>query len=88
MSIFVAGQDFVARTTVAGFSPGSSIASVSVLTSSDSLNEGDEIFEGVLTLAPGSERIMLGQDVATAVIRNSVPPVPQNICQLYTRREL
>ena len=88
LSIFIDGQDFVAGTNVAGFSPGASIASVSVLTSTDSLNEGDEIFEGVLTLAPGSERINLGQDVATAVIRNSAPPAPQNICQVYARTEL
>ncbi len=62
---------------------------MSVLTSTDSLNEGDEVFEGILSLVPGSERINLGSDVATAVIRNSGPPVPQNICQTYyTRTEL
>ena len=71
-----------------GFNPGASITSVSVLTSTDSLNEGDETFEGVLSLVPGSERINLGQDVATVVIRNSAPPAPQNICQKYARTEL
>lgn len=87
---FTAGQDFVARTTALGFSPGESIIFLSILTSTNSLNEGDEVFEGVLTLAPGTERINLGSDVATAVIRNSSPPaVPQNICQTYyTRTEL
>ena len=53
------------------------------------MNEGDEVFEGVLTLASSTERINLGSDVATAVIQNSAPPVPQNICQAYyTRSEL
>ena len=86
---FTAGQDFVARETVVGFSPGESIVFLSVLTSTDSINEGDEVFEGVLTLAPSTERINLGSDVARAIIRNNGPPVPQNICQTYyTRSEL
>ena len=63
---------------------GASTTSVSVLTSTDSLDEGDEVFEGVLTLAPGSQRINLGEDIATAVIRNNIQ-LPQNPC-LYTRR--
>ena len=72
-----------------GFSPGENTIILSVLTSIDSINEGDEVFEGVLTLAPSTERINLGSDVATAVIQNSGPPVPQNICQAYyTRSEL
>ena len=71
-----------------GFNFGASInsESVSVLTSIDGLNEGDETFEGVLSLIPGSERINLGQDVATIVIRNGAPPPPQNICQKYYAR--
>ena len=72
-----------------GFSPGETTIILSVLTSTDGTNEGDEVFEGVLTLAPTTERINLGSDVATAVIENSGPPVPQNICQAYyTRSEL
>ena len=73
------------------FSRGENTITLSVLTSTDSINEGDEVFEGVLTLASSTERINLGSDVATAVIQNSAPPVPvpQNICQAYyTRSEL
>ena len=84
----IGGQDYASLTGVVSFSPGASTFSVPIVTSTDSLSEGDEVFEGVLTLAPGSERINLGADVATAVIRNSAPPVPQNVCQIYARTEL
>ena len=59
--------------------------SVSVFTSTDGIAEGDEMFQGVLSLAPGSERINLGANIATAVIRNVM--AQPNPCQ-YTRMEL
>ena len=41
---FTAGQDFVAWATALGFSPGENIIFLSIFTSTDSLNEGDEVF--------------------------------------------
>ena len=42
--------------------------SVSVQTVADALVEGSEVFNGVLFLLPGSERIMLLDDRAMATI--------------------
>ena len=53
------------------FSPGVTSQLVSVQTMSDALVEGDELFDGVLTLLPGSERILLGDDRAMATIQDN-----------------
>ena len=53
------------------FSPGVTSQLVSVQTMSDALIEGDELFDGLLTLLPGSERIVLGNDRAMATIQDS-----------------
>ena len=45
--------------------------SVLVSTETDALVEANEVFEGVLTLLAGSERIVLGNDRAMATIMDS-----------------
>ena len=42
-----------------------------VSTAADALVEANEVFEGVLTLLAGSERIILGNDRAMATIMDS-----------------
>ena len=53
------------------FSPGVTTQLVSVQTMSDALVEGNELFDGLLTLLPGSERIVLGNDRAMATIQDN-----------------
>ena len=53
------------------FSPGVTTQLVSVQTMSDALVEGNEQFDGLLTLLPGSERILLGDDRAMATIQDN-----------------
>lgn len=50
------------------FNPGESSQSVLVLTEANALVEPTEVFEGILTLLPGSMRINLANDRAMATI--------------------
>jgi hypothetical protein len=53
------------------FNPGEIQQSVLVSTVANAQIEANEVFEGVLTLLPGSERIILGNDRATATIEDT-----------------
>ena len=61
-------DDYTASTGIVTFNPGETSQSVLVSTAANAQVEPNEVFEGILTLLAGSERIILGNDRAMATI--------------------
>ena len=68
---YVDPEDYTAASEIVTFSPGETSQSVLVSTAANAQVEPNEVFEGVLTLLPGSERITLGNDRAMATIMDN-----------------
>ena len=64
----VDSDDYTATTEIVTFNPGETSQSVLVSTAANAQIEPNEVFEGVLTLLAGSQRIILGNDRAMATI--------------------
>ena len=68
-SFYAVSEDYVATTELVTFNPGQNNRSVTVQTLTDTLVEGNEMFEASLSLVAGTgQAIVLEDNIATATI--------------------
>ena len=78
-----APADYTSTSEVVTFNPSMTNRTVSVQTATDSLVEGDEMFNAALSLAVANNRINLVDNMATATIQDfggKLPILYQNMC--------